>query len=46
MIYKHNSICDNKYPKFYDNTANVTSNSFRFLNYKNGFFKFESFDNI
>jgi len=32
MIHKHNSICDNKYPKIYDNTANVTSNTYRFLN--------------
>ena len=46
MIHKQNSICDNKYPKIYDNTVNVTSNTYRFLNYKNGFFKFESFDNI
>jgi hypothetical protein len=40
MIHKHNSICDNKYPNIYDNTANVTNNDYGFLNYKNDLLEF------
>ena len=37
---EHNEICNNKNPKIYDNTANVTSNAHAFSNYKEELIKF------
>lgn len=30
----HNDICDNKYPKLYDNSGNITENVYKFADFK------------